>query len=196
MEFNGRVLARLGVLIVSFFSVAAIASPSFEGNTDFVSVQLDGQLFVRCSDRGQVDSRWQRCRGNLLNPTGAFARFQVDSDIRTNRVELKSTWENGKQVSRRPRWDSENSQTKRTVNLWVETVFQTPLLDYGKNWVEYRLVEDRTGRTHVGAFAVNVDVGEPRTCPDDSVFSSNMDDCRFGSTSLCSRYFQQNNYCR
>jgi hypothetical protein len=149
MEFNGRILSTIAAILFSAisFSAWASSSASFDGHTQFESIELDGHVFVRCSDRGQHDSRWVRCRGNLLNPTGAFAHFQVNSGIRTDRVQLKSIWENGKQVAKRPRWEASKNRTQRSVNLWIDTIFQTPLLDYGNNWVEYELVENGTGRT-------------------------------------------------
>ena len=93
-------------------------------------------------------------------------------------------------------WDSAKGRSTDTFNLWISTLLQRPLLDYGANAVHYSLTKDGKP-VREGSFTANVRRGEARSCRYRRHYTShNMSDCRAGSTTLCDRYFRDENYCR
>lgn len=62
---------------------------SFEGVTSFEANEISGRLLIRCSGG---KSRWEFCRGSMLNPTGGFAFFEFDGNVDAEKVEIRSTW--------------------------------------------------------------------------------------------------------
>lgn len=80
------------------------------------------------------------------------------------------------------------------MNLWINTLFQKPLLNYGNNDVVYAFKANNDS-VIAGGFTAYVAEGDDLQCPDDSLFSSNPDDCERGNLNLCQDYFRNNNYC-
>ncbi|MFC1679630.1 hypothetical protein ACFL2T_05420 [Elusimicrobiota bacterium] len=171
------------------------ADVSFETGNAFSAVILDGYISVSCSEGGRHDSASFRCREEVLDPA-EFVRFVGPKGLDADKVTLEATWENGRTRKKTKGYDSASGKSTSRFNLWIATLFQRPLLDYGKNVVRYFMKKD--GDTVMeGSFTAEVRTGEERACRyRRHYFSSDLSDCRAGTTRMCDRYFRDENYCQ
>lgn len=184
-------LKFLSVFAIVFIPAAQAAD--FEGQTEFTHFNIEGFYRVSCFDRGRVEHVTHRCRGYLLNPF-SFAYFQHDVEEEVDRVHLSTINKEGKRITKRSSWNAKENRSQKRINLWVETVFQRPLLEIGDNQVVYNLT--RRGQTvDSGEFDVLVHDGGLRTCRDRSASSGNMNLCESYSMA-CSEYFRLENNCQ
>lgn len=177
------------ILMVPTVSGAA----SFQGHTEFEAVRLEGRLYVTCNDGRDRDYQVHYCQGVVLDP-GEYAYFSHDSGVDADQVNLYNTYQNGDDVSKKLWWDKEKSQTKSRVNLWIATLTQKPLLDYGINNIRYKFKKEGE-KLEEGQFEVRVNSGNKRLCQSRSRHSRNMSDCR-SSGLVCESYFRSQNYCQ
>lgn len=134
-----------------------------------------------------------RCYGYSFSPgdTDYFVGPKVNAD----EVELVAIRADGSRRSKKSEYESAKGQSKDTFNLWIETLFQKPLLKMGRNDVTWTL--KRSGRTvQTGSFIAEVfDRGNLR-CPAASETSWDPSDCQ-NSGRVCSDYFfRYGNQCR
>ena len=187
------------ILLALMFAPISLFAADDAGFTDgnqMTSVQLRGEITVHCRSGSESDRRFHYCRANILNPR-EFSHFHGPSSIELNdvdRVELVATDEAGDVVEKSSRYNAEERVSSGRFNLWINTLFQTPLLNFGTNEIDYKLLSSGTVR-HEGNIRVQVDRGEARTCRHRFYNSSNMSDCR-SSGYICSRYFREEAYCR
>jgi len=182
----------LAMLLCSAAPLAMAAGLS--GGDQYSTMNIYGRLNVQCSGPQGTSSGFADCRGQILNP-GEHSYF-LGPKSEADTVTLVATHEDGS-VSK-PKSSSYNGETgksKKSFNLWISTVLQRPLLDFGKNTVKYTLSQN--GRTtEQGTFIVNVVDGGRSVCQRVGYYYSSMaSDCQF-PTNLCSRYFSENNYCQ
>lgn len=134
-----------------------------------------------------------RCYGYSLTP--GDADYFVGPKVNADEVELVAVRADGSKRSKTSEYDSAKGQSKDTFNLWIETLFQKPLLKMGRNDVTWNL--KRGGRTvQTGSFIAEVfDRGDLR-CPAASETSWDPSDCQ-NSGRICSDYFfRYGNQCR
>lgn len=167
----------------------------FETGNDFSAVRLRGEITVSCSDpgRGQDISRL-RCQEEILEPA-EFVRLLGPAGVDADQVALTARWESGKTRSKTGSYDGAAGRSGR-FNLWISTLLQRPLLDYGVNQLGYVL--KKGGRpVSEGAFTAVVRRGEQRLCRRHRWYhSSDPSDCRAGASRMCDRYFADEDYCR
>ncbi|MGE0762846.1 MAG: hypothetical protein AB7N80_06180 [Bdellovibrionales bacterium] len=178
----------LGIL---FWATTASAG-SFEGQTSFTAVPIQGDLHVVCQNGTQYESRFVTCTDVILDPFD-HGYFTAEKDTGADEVVLTSQRTDGKTVEKKIGYDSTKGQSTRRVNLWIETLFQTALLDVGTNPVSYELRQDGQVKAS-GQFDATVTMAERKTCPRGFESSSSMDDCRFLDF-MCTRYFRSYNWC-
>lgn len=175
----------------------AVAEEGFGFSTgnDFTATMLYGEISVSCHDSGRSDHSYVRCSSEVLDPA-EFVRFIGPKDVAADQVALSATWESGQVREKTKGWDSAAGRSTERFNLWIATLFQRPLLDYGKNAIRYFL--KKGGQiVREGSFTANVRRGERRVCRRRRHYtSSNLSDCRPPSTNLCDRYFRDENYCQ
>jgi hypothetical protein len=180
------------LFLVSSFSFAA----GLSGGDIFTTTNIEGRLTVSCMGQPQTGPTYgsANCRLNLLNP-GEYSYF-VGSKVDADSVSLQATWENGKQSKvKTEKYDGVNGKSKKSFNLWISTLLQRPLLDYGMNVVKYTLMKNDTV-VEAGTFNVEVKTGEERVCQRIGTYtSSNNQDCA-NAMSLCDRFFSEQNYCK
>lgn len=172
-----------------------LARPGFQTGNEFTAVIIRGRISVSCSEAGRRDSASFRCSDEVLDPA-EFVRFEGPRGVDADKVTLAATWENGKTRKKTKGYDPAAGRSTGRFNLWISTLLQRPLLDYGRNAVRYILKKD--GKTVLaGDFVANVRRGKTRTCRyRRHYFSSDLDDCRSATTRMCERYFREENYCQ
>lgn len=175
-------------------SASASFAAGLSGGDQYTAVSIYGRLNVQCSGPQGTTSAFANCRGQILNP-GEYSYF-VGPISEAETVTLVATHEDGS-VSK-PKsspYDGQKGKSKKSFNLWISTVLQRPLLDFGKNTVHYTLSQN--GRvTEQGDFVVTVLDGATASCSRVGFYFSSVEsDCQAPST-FCSRYFAENNYCQ
>jgi len=164
----------------------------FDAGNDFSATPIYGEVSVTCNDNGRHERATFRCRDEILEPFD-HVRFVGPDGVDADKVELSSTWESGKIRTKKKGYS--NGRSSGHFNLWIATLLQRPLLDYGANAVHF--VMKKAGvRVAEGDFKATVTKGERRNCSHrPHYWSSNESDCRTGST-VCGRMFREQNYCR
>lgn len=191
-----RAAAALDRLPVASAAPAQAEDFRFSTGNQFEAVALTGRVTVSCRDHsGQSDFASVRCSGEVLDPA-EFARFVGPKGLDADAVSLTASWEGGGGRQKSDAWLPAEGRSRGRFNLWVSTLLQRPLLDYGRN--ELRFVLTKDGRTvREGRFEAGVRRGASRACRRGRHYqSSDMMDCRGGASRVCSRYFADENYCQ
>lgn len=182
----------LTLLILLSSSAWAVETGFITGN-QFTATPIEGEVTVNCSENGSFDTvRWV-CEDITLDPA-EFVHFVTEPGGTADTVVLKATWENGKGREKSAGFDPATGKSKSRFNLWIMTLLQRPLLDYGVNKIDYKLTRDGQVEKE-GQFIATVTRGQKRLCSHDYISSPTMTDCRSPST-VCSQYFAHQNYCQ
>lgn len=186
-----KTFVALAALILS----SSLFAVGFSAGDNFSTLDIRGRLSVSCfSTQGGSTFGSANCAMNVLSPAeySFFNGPQMDADS----VSLQATWENGKKSKvKTEKYDGSIGKSKKSFNLWISTLLQRPLLDYGKNTVSYTLTKNGTV-VDQGEFVVTVAAGETRTCQRTGFYtSSNPNDCSM-AYQFCDAYFRDNNYCK
>lgn len=167
----------------------------FATGNAFYAVMLYGRASVSCRENGQSDHASFRCGEEVLDPA-EFVRFRGPKGLDADRVYLSAAWENGKTREKNAGYDGAKGESTSRFNLWISTLLQRPLLNYGKNSIRYVLKKDEAV-VREGTFTAEVKTGFRRDCRYRRHYSSSdLSDCRAGATRVCGRYFRDENYCR
>lgn len=188
-EFMKKLLSTVLLLIST-----QVFSAGFSGGDTFTSQNIEGRLTVSCMGTQPGPSiGTANCRMNLLNP-GEYSYF-IGSKVDADSVSLQATWENGKKSKvKSEKYDGAIGKSKKSFNLWISTLLQRPLLDFGKNVVSYTLTKNGNV-VEQGEFDVQVTSAGTKYCTRSGFYtSSNTQDCATPS-SYCDRYFREYNYC-
>lgn len=187
-----KLLLIISSIITSHFAQAAPIG--FSHGNDMEANLIQGQVRVYCSSSGSSSVAAFNCRDNALQPR-AYAHFLGPVDPRASEVQLTAVNENGSRRVKSSEYYGAAGRSTEAFNLWISTLFQKPLLQYGKNFVEF-VLKDRKGNTlSSGTFEAQVHRGERRTCPAAEYTSNDMNDCE-SLYSICQRYFEDFNYCQ
>jgi hypothetical protein len=102
-----------------------------------------------------------------------------------DRFEITSTDENGKVTKKDGKFNAANGESG-SINLWITTLFQRPLLKIGANKISYNLTQNGTS-VESGEFEATVERGGRLYCDSHTLFYSGSS-CPNIST-VCSDYF-------
>lgn len=175
------------------FEFALAQGPGLSGGELFEAQEVEGRVSVRCQSPQGSDFAVYYCSENILLP-GEWDRFVHPDKVEGDEVTLVSHQESGKVRTKTKDYDATSGKSKN-FNLWIATLFQRPLLDYGLNRIDYEVTK-RGIVQDMGSFDVTVEQSsEPRQCRSRTYFSSNLSDCRSGGYNICQRYFRDLNYC-
>lgn len=184
---------KLFSLMMFLCSIQTFAA-GFSAGENFTTERISGNIMISCVGPNMSTVGTAHCVSENLNP--AEYSYFVGSKIDATEVVLQATDEQGrKSTIKKEKYDSVLGKSKKPFNLWIATVFQRPLLNYGKNNIEYKLLKNGL-EVESGNFMVEVATGASRQCTRGGYYySNNLNDCSFPQ-SYCSRYFMENNYCR
>lgn len=186
-----RILSMV-VLASAFVSSAFAVETGFETGNTLTARLYRGQVAVRCISPGDQQTYFYSCENEDLSPAQT-AKFVTSPGVDGDHVALSSTWENGKTVKKDADFDSISGKSKRAFNLWISTLLQRPLLDYGTNKVHYVLSKDGQTQSE-GDFTATVDKAPPSHCGTLMIVETFENDCR-NAFIMCQRYFQENPRC-
>lgn len=188
---NKILLSFAALLLGTSMAYAA----GLSGGDQFSTQIIEGRLTVHCSSNTPGPTHGAAfCRSQILNP-GEYSYF-VGPQIDADQVTLRATREDGSlSKAKTETYLGAKGKSKKSFNLWISTVFQRPLLGFGKNTVKYTLSKE--GQTvEEGTFVVNVVDGGRAVCQRTGFYTSSSNtDCSVPQN-LCSRYFNENNYCQ
>lgn len=183
------------ILIVLAISPSLSNAAGFSGGDKYTSHIIEGRLTVSCPHVPTGPSTGSAfCHANILDP-GEYTYFvgpKIDADM----VKIQATREDGSlSVVKSVAYDGANGKSKKSINLWIRTILQKPLLGLGKNSVHYIL--SKNGATvDEGTFEVTADDGGRNVCSRPGFYFSQLSSDCANPQNLCSRYFSENNYCK
>ena len=197
-----RLFVSAAILILGFIlastSLAHAAIPGFVGGNRFEYTAAVGDVFVHCPQTGGgipsgPSTASFRCYGYIFAPAEA-AQFE-GPQANANEVELTAIREDGSVFTKSSSYDGARGVSNDTFNLWIETLFQRPLLKLGQNQVNWVLKRDGQAVRN-GTFIAEVFQRPSLQCPSASQTSWNADGCT-NSNRACSDYFYMyGNQCR
>lgn len=184
-------ISQLSLAQYSPTEVSTHETPQLGFSTNsFKSNDLRGHLTISCSD-GRLSSTI--CRADVLFPV-EFDYFYGPKGIKADTVQLTAVHQDGSQRTKSESYKSDLGRSKGRFNLWITSLTQRPLLDYGQNQITYKLFAgDKV--VEQGMFIVEVIVGPSLRCPDRHYYENGPVNCNTPSV-LCDRYFYENNYCQ
>jgi hypothetical protein len=194
MTSNFRGSLALAILVLSWIlGSSAYAQSGFVGGNKFEYTPATGDVFVHCPSTGGgfpsgPSTASYRCYGYSFAPAEA-AQF-IGPKIDANSVELTATHADGSTFTKTGDYLSDQGVSKDTFNLWIETLFQRPLLNVGRNDIAWTLKKDGLV-VATGVFIAEVFKKTSLLCPNTSETSWDSNDC-VNSSRICGDYF--NNY--
>lgn len=183
------------VLILSLFSFSNAFSidVGLDVGSELNSINLNGSAMVYCSGTSTT-SRFVSCYSSSLD-AGVYSRLVVtNGTIDADSVKIVSFHEDGSKRKKSSNFDAASGLSTKRFNLWISTVLQRPLLEYGMNTIIYQFYKG-SEMVLEGEFDVHVNQGDRRSCPYGTIFSTRSSDCEGGSM-ICDEYFRKYNYCR
>ena len=170
------------------------AAPGFSSGNSFTATPLEGQIQVQCNQGTQTTFGYFVCTDETLDPA-EFVHFVGPTNIAADEITLKAIHADKSTVEKSTGYDAAKGISTHYFNLWIATLFQTPLLDYGTNTVEYSFTKDNSVIQH-GEIIATVKKGAKRVCANPGYYlSANANDCINGSN-ICGQYFADQNYCQ
>ena len=181
------------------FSSIAQARIGFSLGDNLVATPIQGQVRVVCDGFNGSGTAQYNCRDVVLspNPYDYFVGPQISSGFGNERVELMATQEDGTVRVKSAAYDALRGKSREAFNLWISTIFQKPLLNYGANNIRYKIyTAERANEVQSeGLFVVTVQKSAGRMCPSVEYTSTDFNDCN-SQYSICQRYFDQYKYCQ
>lgn len=154
---------------------------------------IEGRIRVQCRSDYGIETTFYNCHHQYLEPN-TWVKFYNRTGVIADKVKITSFHEDGSERKKESKFDFEKGESKDKFNLWVLTLLQRPLLEYGNNLIEFSMLYENKS-VQRGNFEVIVDYGKALVCPSKSYYSNNSDDCRY-SNRLCNRYFSESSDCR
>ncbi|MBT3235742.1 MAG: hypothetical protein HN353_07310 [Bdellovibrionales bacterium] len=163
----------------------------FKGGNSFQTLKLTGSGHIYCPSSGE--RLFISCNFQYLDPT-EMDYFTYGQELDADRVKLTAYREDGSTRSKARKYRSSKGQSTKRFNLWIQSLFQRPLLKMGVNTIA---VEMSKNGAVVAAdeFVATVVEGESRHCPYQTVIGRFDSDCE-SAYLACERYFRLLNYCQ
>lgn len=158
--------------------------------SSFKSNDLRGHLSISCID-GRLSSTI--CRADVLFPV-EFDYFYGPKGIKADTIQLTAVHQDGSRRTKSESYKSDLGRSKGRFNLWIVSLTQRPLLEFGQNQITYKLLSGDQVADQ-GTFVVEVIAGPSLRCPNSHYFENIPGNCNTPSV-LCDRYFYENNYCQ
>ncbi len=175
--------------------VPLVFAVGFSHGSLMKSVPVAGRVTVFCpassASPAGTTARYS-CQDVVLEPS-AYDYFMGPKGLNADHVTLVATRADGTIRSKTELYNSVQSRTTSSLNLWISTLFQRPLFKKGLNKIHYTLVLNQAA-VGQGDFQVLVQEQPARECPDSQYTSADPADCE-SPFSVCERYFSQYNNC-
>lgn len=183
------------IFLVLTINLSLANAAGFSGGDKYKSHLIEGRLTVSCPQGQSGPSTGSTfCQSNILEQ-GEHTYFlgpKLDADM----VKIQATREDGSlSVVKSVAYDGVNGKSKNSVNLWIRTILQKPLLGLGKNSIHFVLSKSGT-TVEEGTFEITADDGGRNVCSKPGFYFSQLSSDCANPQNLCSRYFSENNYCK
>jgi hypothetical protein len=188
-----QIFRNLILLIV--LNTSAAFAVGFQTGNDFTVVPLSGRLILQCSGAGGgIVSTPLNCYTEILNPN-EFEYFVGPAGVAAEKVKLSCIQQDGTVVEKNMDYDSKNGRTVKRVNLWINTLLQTALLNEGKNKIHFAMTKNGQP-VQEGDFEADVKIGKNVGCATISIYDNQGLNLCNNPNSACQSYFEQLNYCQ
>ncbi len=178
---------------IYFFSISSYAdSVGFQSGSQFWGYAIYGEVILKCTNSEVEEVVDLKCEDSTLRPNSQDF-FVGPKGIQATEVELKVVQEDQTVRVRKLSYNSATNKSTSKFNLWMNSLLQKPLLAYGSNQVEYKLIRNNTS-VNSGRFFVDVKYGGALICPSEIIITNSIEDCR-QPYSVCQRYFADKNFC-
>lgn len=188
-------MSKASVLVSVLFSLISSAgfAAGFSGGGIYKATPVSGQVHFSCHNGAQSAQRLFYCYDVRLLPY-EYDFFIGPAGVNADTVTLTAHREDGSTKSKSSSYDASKGRSANRFNLWIRSLTQIPLLDNGKNQIDYILTKNGQEVSH-GTFEVEVERGPGYQCTATGYYnSSNMNDCE-DQFMACSRFFYDRNYC-
>ncbi|MBV2169813.1 MAG: hypothetical protein KUL82_14000 [Bdellovibrio sp.] len=179
--------------IITFCLMAKAHAAGFANGNALIATPIQGQVQVQCNGFNGSGTALYTCRDVVMDPQ-AYDYFVGPQDARADKVELMAFHEDGSSRSKVNNYDGARGKSRDAFNLWISTLFQKPLLEYGRNTIRYKIFSDNNTPYAQGEFGVVVQRGAARQCPAATYHSTDSNDCN-SQYSICQRYFEEYRNC-
>ncbi|MCB0347364.1 MAG: hypothetical protein KDD37_00940 [Bdellovibrionales bacterium] len=178
-------------VLIGLLAATTFADVGFKQGNQIEVQPVFGYAHVLCRDFNNLQrQKTVSCAADLVSPA-IRDRFVSAGPVDADKVELISTFENGRSIKRSSKFDGAKGESKSTFNLWISTLTQTPILRGGKNNIAYTLTKKKEV-VETGSFVAYVDVMDEKRCePRQMSFTYNCDE----EIQICNDYFFFNNNC-
>lgn len=185
------VIALSFALTFSANAQDATSSGGLEGGNDFQYLSAVGNVSVQCIASGRPptgpSTAYYRCEGYSFSPA-TEARF-IGPSVDADEVSLKATHGDGSTRSKSGSYDGRKGRSDDRFNLWTASLFQRPLLNFGKNKIDWVLTR-KSKTVERGQFVATVKDNGTLHCPATSTTSLDTNDC-INSNQICRIYFNR-----
>ena len=186
---------KLPVFSLLVVSQMVFADLGFVAGNEMTSVSVAGDVSLTCASNngGPAQTVAFQCRDTILLPQ-EYDHFIGPQNTGADQVELVVTRSDGTVRTKQVAYNSGRGISESKFNLWVNSIFQWPLLSLGENKAIYKL--SRNGLViKQGDFMAKVKIGGFNQCQPSQFYSNNPVDCSQPYT-YCQRFFQEKNYCQ
>lgn len=171
----------ISIICALMFSFSVLGAGLEHGNI-YSHVTFEGSVIASCDD----GTRTHYCSAYGLNPS-MYTRLVSEQSLNANKFEITATHESGKTRSKKGKFKGTKS---KAINLWVRTLLQRPLLDFGVNQISYK-IKKGSNVVESGEFEVTVNRGERRSCR--RGYIRVFGECN--TSRVCDEYFRRG-YCK
>lgn len=181
--------------LVNSESFASSAPGFFRGN-NLTMLNLKGAIKINSPCRPKAPRGFEmiKCESHDLS-TGNEDYFVGPVNAAATEVVLVAQSSSGETHTKKVSYEGALGRTAGTVNLWYSTLFQSPLLEMGKNEIHFVLQDDQGHSLESGNFMVNVAEEQEHVCSTTTYSALTGFECNM-QKSVCHRYFRKNNLCR
>lgn len=184
--------------MLSLLVTALLSNPlwaqSFSSGNQFEAMMLRGEASVICRDmQGRSYHSSEFCSLDILEG-GEYDTFVYKKNTGADEVKLEVLQESGKQRSKTKAYNDAKGESK-LFNIWVQTLTQRPLLDYGLNKITFTLLKNEKALVS-GSFNAVVQDGGTKYCQRRLLTYYNEVNCMNIRARACNDYFSYDNNCR
>lgn len=173
-------------------AIAAMAS--FKNGNALTTYPIEGTATVRCDGFNGRQTAVYNCRDVAMEP-GPYDYFVGPKSDTAYKVNLKAQHQDGSSRNKSEKYVGATGISADSFNLWISTLFQRPLLEYGRNLVLWEIIDEDDKVLYNGEFEAVVNRGALRKCEPAFYNSTDANDCNSQFT-VCQKYFEQHNFCR
>ncbi|MNL30457.1 hypothetical protein D3C87_1521950 [compost metagenome] len=179
------------IFAIVLMGLTAQAEVGFKAGNEMTAVLSEGDITVHCR-YGNPTMQYVRCRADILT-TGEYDFFVGPAGVAADEVTLTARHQDGSSRTKTVDYDSKKGRSSKSINLWILTLLQKPLLDPGVNKVSYKMTKGSKVAAR-GEFTAVVKDGGRKVCSRRGYYNDMSSNC-MNPERYCQDFFRENNYC-